>query len=79
MCKASLHNPSREKNILTVEEHLDCCVNVSRSLWLIFAGCQLDLQDRRNIEALSELADLIADHASAARFSLVMSEITPES
>jgi len=73
MCRALLHNPTRENNLLTIEEHLEVCANISRSLWLILSGCQLDLHDRRNIEALLELADLVADHASAARFRFIIS------
>ena len=65
-----LHNPARENYLLSLEEHIDCCAKVARSIWLILKHCDLDLSDNRNMDALSELANITADHASAAQFRL---------
>ena len=65
-----LHNPARENYLLSLEEHIDCSANIARSIWLILKHCRLDLADNRNLEALSELANLTADHASAAQLRL---------
>jgi hypothetical protein len=67
-----LHNPARENYLLSLEEHIDCCAKVARSIWLILKHCDLDLSDDRNMEALSELANITADHASAAQLRLQM-------
>jgi hypothetical protein len=65
-----LHNPARENYLLSLEEHIDCCARVARSIWLILKHCDLDLSDDRNMDALSELANITADHASAAQLRL---------
>jgi|APCry1669191812_1035378.scaffolds.fasta_scaffold112976_2 hypothetical protein len=70
MSEIILHNPERESHMLSVEEHIECCANIARSLWLLLTYCELDLSDSRNIGALSELANMTADHASAARCRL---------
>ena len=62
-----LHNPEREDYLLSLEEHIDCCANIARSIWLILKHCNLDLSDNRNLDALTELANLTADHATAAK------------
>lgn len=67
-----LHNPDRQSHMLSLDEHIECCNNIARSLWLLLTHCELDLSDTRNIDALSELANLTADHASAARYKLSM-------
>lgn len=67
-----LHNPDRQENMLSIDEHIECCANIARSLWLLLTQCELDLGDSRNVDALSELANMTADHASAARYKLNM-------
>jgi hypothetical protein len=72
MSEVFLHNPDREINMLSLDEHIGCCAKIARSLWLLLTHCELDLTDTRNIDALSELANLTADHASAAQHKLCM-------
>lgn len=67
MCQRQLHMPSRELELHDLEDHIECCANVSRSLWLLLAQCEVDLCDQRNYDAMKELANIIADNASAAR------------
>lgn len=62
-----LHNPSRSECFLSLEDHIISAANLTRSIWLIFQIDELDLNDSRNLEALSELANVAADHATAAR------------
>lgn len=69
-----LHNPARENYLLSLEEHIDCCANVARSMWLILKHCNLDLGDNRNLDALTELANLTADHASAVKLRFMSND-----
>lgn len=66
-----LHNPDRIDDLRDVEEHLASAANYTRALWKIIVSadghCSLD--DERTAEALRELADAAADHASAARYA----------
>ncbi|MGD9541086.1 hypothetical protein [Methylocystis sp.] len=67
-----LHWPARADHLEDVEDHLGVAARLSRALWLALAG---DIsEDERDIDALRELAGVVADHASAARYAFYKKE-----
>ena len=70
MRQIPLHNPRREHQLLDIEEHIECCANVSRAAWLLLTLSEGDMCDRRNLQAIRQLVDITADHASAARYKM---------
>lgn len=70
---ALLHRPDRLQQIRGLSEHVETTANLSRALWAHLAALAGgDPSDRdlceRDVRGLLELADILADHASAARF-----------
>ena len=63
-----LHDPRRTGCFLELEDHLISTANLTRSIWLILQISEFDMNDSRNLDAISELANMAADHATAARF-----------
>jgi hypothetical protein len=63
-----LHHPSRADYHESLEEHLNIAARLSRALWELAGSPDLDTQDERSLDALKELASMVADHASAARY-----------
>jgi hypothetical protein len=63
-----LHRPCRADHLENLEEHLNIAARLSRALWELAASPDLSTEDERSREALQELAAMVADHASAARY-----------
>lgn len=59
-----LHRPARADHLLDLGEHLSVVEGVSRALWVLLAD--YPLTDPRDRNAVRSLADVLADHASAA-------------
>ena len=66
--KQYLHWPARIDHLEKIDEHLTKAARLSRALWETLSNDELDTQDPRTRLALVELADDVADHASAADF-----------
>ena len=64
-----LHRPDRADHIDSLEEHLNIAARLARALWELAASPDLSTEDDRSREALQELAAMVADHASAARYA----------
>ena len=64
-----LHHPGRADHLESLEEHLNSAARLSRAVWALAFSSEFSTGDRRNAEALTELASAAADHASAARVS----------
>jgi hypothetical protein len=64
-----LHRPDRADHIDSLEEHLNIAARLSRAMWELAASPDLSTEDDRSREALQELAGMVADHASAARYA----------
>lgn len=62
-----LHWPGRADQLEDMEVHLGTAARLSRALWKALIGHIGD--DQRDLEALRELANAVADHASAARYA----------
>jgi len=72
-----LHHPSRADHHESLEEHLNTTARLSRALWELMASPDLDTQDERSRDALKELASVVADHASAARYVFYTKSAAP--
>jgi hypothetical protein len=64
-----LHRPDRADHIDSLEEHLNIAARLARALWELAASPDLSTEDDRSREALQELAGMVSDHASAARYA----------
>ncbi len=64
-----LHHPGRADHMDSLEEHLNIAARLARALWELAASPDLSTEDDRSREALQELAGMVADHASAARYA----------
>jgi hypothetical protein len=63
-----LHSPNAAEHHNTLEEHLNIAARLARALWEMTSSDALDTQDERDLDALRELASMVAEHASLARF-----------
>jgi rubrerythrin len=63
-----LHLPGRIDHLDNLETHLWKAASLSRALWLAVANEELSSDDERTRRALTELANEVADHASAAEY-----------
>jgi hypothetical protein len=48
---------------------LNCAAYLTRALWLVMSSTDFSAGDKRDKDALQELASVAADHASAARYA----------
>ena len=60
-----LHDPTREHALQSLEAHLNAAANLTRAVWALIEGGS-NFDDQRTLNALRQLADSAADHASAA-------------
>lgn len=67
--RRDMHAPDRADHLEDVEVHLNCVARLTRALWLAISSTDLSTEDKRDKDALQELADAAADHASAARYA----------
>jgi hypothetical protein len=63
-----LHRPDRANHLESLEEHLNTAARLSRAVWALAFSPDFSTGERRDAEALTELASAAADHASAARY-----------
>jgi hypothetical protein len=63
-----LHRPCRADHLESLEEHLNAAARLSRAVWALAISPDFSTRERRDAEALTELASAAADHASAARY-----------
>jgi hypothetical protein len=63
-----LHIPSRANHLEGLEEHLRSASCLARALWIACNSTDA-FHDQRDRQALAELANALADHASAALLS----------
>jgi len=68
-----LQQPARAHRLESLEEHLNAAARLSRALWCTLESDRL-FSDRRDQEALAELASQVSDHASAARYAFYQKE-----
>lgn len=61
-----LHVPGRKDHLDEVHNHLNTAARLARVLWNELSNPELDLADERDLQALIELASIVADHTSAA-------------
>lgn len=61
-----LHYPARVHELSSAEAHAGTAARLARALWLLVHSEYLDTDDERDVDALREIAGVIADHASAA-------------
>lgn len=62
-----LHTMARLSRLDELEDHLNTAARLARALWLAIGG--MDDLDERDKQGLTELASMVADHTSAARFA----------
>lgn len=67
--KTMMHLPDRADDLRSVEEHLNSAAYLTRALWLVMSSPDFSAGDKRDKDALQELASVAADHASAARYA----------
>jgi hypothetical protein len=67
--KEMMHSPGLADNLRSLEEHLNCAAYLTRALWLVMSSTDFSAGDKRDKDALQELASVAADHASAARYA----------
>jgi hypothetical protein len=63
-----MHAPLRADNLLSMEEHLNCAAYLTRAMWLVTTSSELNTEDKRDHDAIRELASVAAEHVSAARY-----------
>ncbi|RAI23046.1 hypothetical protein SAMN06265338_102220 [Rhodoblastus acidophilus] len=64
-----LHSSARKEHLVDQDEHMFTACYLSRALWLLLfreGDDAIDMEDERNRMAVSELASIVAFHASAA-------------
>lgn len=67
--RKEMQSQSMADHIQDVEEHLNRAAWLTRALWLAMSSTCLTTEDKRDQDALQELANVAAEQASAARYA----------